>query len=62
VTRELCRQARGGGFPKLRFHDLRGSQETIPLDKGVPVHVVAERYGHDPGCAAVELRHAHPEG
>jgi integrase len=41
------------GFPKLRFHDLRGSHETALLDRGVPVHVVAARCGHDP---AVLLR------
>jgi integrase len=32
---------------------LRGSHETLLLDKGVPVHVVAARCGHDP---AVLLR------
>jgi len=53
VTREFCRQARARGFNALRFHDLRGSHETILLDKGVPVHVVAARCGHDP---AVLLR------
>jgi integrase len=53
VTREFCRQARTRGFADLRFHDLRGSHETILLDKGVPVHVVAARCGHDP---AVLLR------
>ena len=53
VTREFCRQARKRGFPKLRFHDLRGSHETALLDDGVPVHVVAARCGHDP---AVLLR------
>jgi integrase len=53
VTREFCRQARKRGFARLRFHDLRGSHETILLDQGVPVHVVAARGGHDP---AVLLR------
>ena len=53
VTREFCRQARSRGFPALRFHDLRGSHETALLDKGMPVHVVAARCGHDP---AVLLR------
>ena len=53
VTREFSRQARRRGFPKLRFHDLRGSHETALLDAGVPVHVVAARCGHDP---AVLLR------
>ena len=31
----------------LRLHDLRGSHETMLLDAGVPVHVVAARCGHD---------------
>jgi integrase len=41
------------GLPDFRFHDLRGSHETILLDGGMPVHVVAARCGHDP---AVLLR------
>jgi integrase len=52
VTRAFERHARKR-FPKLRFHDLRGSHETALLDAGVPVHVVAARCGHDP---AVLLR------
>jgi integrase len=32
----------------MRLHDLRGSHETVLLDAGVSVHVVAERCGHDP--------------
>jgi integrase len=53
VTRNFVHRARKLGFPKLRFHDLRGSHETLLLDKCVPVHVVAARCGHDP---AVLLR------
>ena len=53
VTRGFVRHARKLGFKGLRFHDLRGSHETALLDAGVPVHVVAERCGHDP---AVLLR------
>jgi integrase len=53
VTKEFARKARALGFPRLRFHDLRGSHETALLDAGVPVHVVAARCGHDP---AVLLR------
>ena len=41
------------GFKDLRLHDLRGTHETLLLDAGVPVHVVAARCGHDP---AVLLR------
>jgi integrase len=48
VTKLFVLRARKLGFPGLRFHDLRGSHETLLLDKGVPVHVVAERCGHDP--------------
>jgi integrase len=53
VTRGFVRRARKLDFPRLRFHDLRGSHETLLLDAGVPVHVVAARCGHDP---AVLLR------
>jgi len=53
VTKEFIRRARLLGFPELRLHDLRGTHETLLLDAGVPVHVVAARCGHDP---AVLLR------
>jgi integrase len=53
VTKEFVRRARKLGFPKLRLHDLRGTHETMLLDAGVPIHVVAARCGHDP---AVLLR------
>jgi integrase len=48
VTKEFRARARALGFPALRFHDLRGTHETMLLDAGVPVHVVAARCGHDP--------------
>jgi integrase len=53
LTKAFVRRARALGFPDLRFHDLRGTHETLLLDAGVPVHVVAARCGHDP---AVLLR------
>src|SRR5262249_53907277 len=53
TTKEFVRKARKLGFPSLRLHDLRGTHETLLLDRGVPVHVVAARCGHDP---AVLLR------
>jgi integrase len=53
VTCETRERFRKLGFAKLRFHDLRGSHGTALLDRGVPVHVVAKRLGHDP---AVLLR------
>jgi integrase len=48
VSMMFRKKANGLGF-KLRFHDLRGTHETILLDKGVPVHTVAARCGHDAG-------------
>jgi integrase len=53
VSKMVARHARKLGFKELRFHDLRGAHETALLDAGVPVHVVAQRCGHD---AAVLLR------
>jgi integrase len=53
ITKEFGQRAKRLGFPNLRFHDLRGTHETLLLDRGVSVHVVAARCGHDP---AVMLR------
>lgn len=53
VTKEFTRRAAKLGFARLRLHDLRGTHETMLLDRGVPAHVVAARCGHDP---AVLLR------
>lgn len=53
VSRNFKTQAKKLGFARLTLKDLRGSHETVLLDKGVPVHVVAARCGHDP---AVLLR------
>ena len=48
ITKMFFRRAARIGFPNLRLHDLRGTHETLLLDRGVPVHVVAARCGHDP--------------
>ena len=48
VTKISHRRAKRIGFSNLRLHDLRGTHETLLLDRGVPVHVVAARCGHDP--------------
>jgi integrase len=53
VTKEFTGRAAKLGFARLRLHDLRSTHETMLLDRGVPVHVVAARCGHDP---AVLLR------
>jgi integrase len=53
TTKTFVRKANDLGFKGLRLHDLRGTHETLLLDRGVPVHVVAARCGHDP---AVLLR------
>ena len=48
ITKQFTLRAAKLGFPDLTFHRLRGSHETVLLDNGVPVHVVAKRGGHDP--------------
>ena len=53
TTKEFTRKARKLGFPGLWLHHVRATHETLLLDRGVPVHVVAARCGHDP---AVLLR------
>ena len=53
ISKVFARRAKVPGFPGFRFHDLRATHETLLLDAGVPVHVVAARCGHDP---AVLLR------
>ena len=47
LTKTFTLKARKLGFRKFRFHDLRGTHETLLLDNGVPPHVVAQRCGHD---------------
>lgn len=47
MSNDFTRKASKLGFKGLRFHDLRGTHETLLLDNGVPVHVVAARCGHD---------------
>ncbi len=36
------------GFVNFKFHHLRGMHAPLLLDKGVPVHIVAERVGDNP--------------
>lgn len=49
MTKQLAHKVAKLGFAGMRpCHDLRGAHETILLDQGVPIHVVAARCGHDP--------------
>ncbi|MGO4512977.1 site-specific integrase [Bradyrhizobium sp. 2TAF36] len=52
-SKAFRRAADALGFAGFEFHHLRGTHATLLLDKGVPVHTVAERIGDDP---AVLLR------
>lgn len=52
-SKEFARRAKRLDFADFRFHHFRGTHTTLLLDRGVPVHVVAERIGDDP---AVLLR------
>lgn len=53
LTKEFGRRAKKILGFRFNFHWLRGTHETLLLDRGVPVHVVAARCGRDP---AVLLR------
>ncbi|MET4113963.1 integrase [Bradyrhizobium sp. JR1.5] len=52
-SKSFRRGADALGFVGFEFHHLRGTHATLLLDKGMPVHTVAERIGDDP---AVLLR------
>ena len=52
-SKEFARRAKRLGFTEFKFHYLRGTHATLLLDRGIPVHIVAERIGDDP---AVLLR------
>jgi hypothetical protein len=54
MTKGFTRKAKKLGFTKLRFHDLRGTHETLLLDNGVQ--------GACRGRAASGLCQAHPQG
>jgi integrase len=47
-TKQFIKRAAKLGFAGFWFHHLRGTHATLLLDRGVPVHVVAERIGDDP--------------
>jgi integrase len=48
VSAYFIRHAARSGFPGLKLHDVRRSHGTMLLDRGMGVHVVAERLGHNP--------------
>ena len=48
LTKATRKRFRKLGFAGLRFHDLRVTHATAPLDAGVPVHTVAQRLGNRP--------------
>jgi integrase len=45
---QFAKRAAKLGFPDFHYHHLRGTHSTLLLDRGVPVHIVAERIGDDP--------------
>jgi integrase len=53
LTVEFTKRARQRGFD-LRFHDLRGTHETLLLDAGVPVALLRQTHAqgrHEGGCS-----------
>jgi integrase len=49
ITAMTRTQFRKLGFPKLRFHDLRGSNASMQIKAGTALHIVAARLGHSTG-------------
>jgi integrase len=49
----VCTSGQAARLADFKFHHLRGTHSTLLLDRGVPVHTVADRIGDDP---AVLLR------
>jgi integrase len=45
---QFAKRAAKLGFADFHYHHLRGTHSTLLLDRGVPVHIVAERIGDDP--------------
>lgn len=46
VLRTLKRLILNTNIPKIRFHDLRHTHETLFLANGINVKVISERLGH----------------
>jgi integrase len=60
TTKEFTKRAAALGFP-IRLHDLRHSHATILLSKGMPVHDVAARLGHDAAMLLKVYAHRLPK-
>jgi integrase len=45
---QFAKHAAKLGFVDFHYHHLRGTHATLLLDRGIPVHIVAERIGDDP--------------
>jgi len=54
LVRDYDRWVRAAGVPRIRIHDIRATATSLMLAAGVPLHLVAEIIGDDPG---VMLRH-----
>ncbi|KUL31409.1 tyrosine-type recombinase/integrase [Actinoplanes awajinensis] len=46
VSQRFRRLVKRGGFPPIRFHDLRHGAATIALEAGTDIKVVSEQLGH----------------
>ncbi|HHY96353.1 MAG TPA: site-specific integrase, partial [Firmicutes bacterium] len=46
ITKNFIRKLKELALPRVRFHDLRHTQATLLLKKGVHPKVVQERLGH----------------
>jgi integrase len=49
---------RATGLPPVTLHALRHAHGTLCLEQGMPIHVVAQRLGHDPAMLLRVYAHA----
>jgi integrase len=49
---------RAAGLPPVTLHALRHAHGTLCLEQGMPIHVVAQRLGHDPAMLLRVYAHA----
>ncbi len=60
LSRAFVRLVEATGLPRVSFHSLRHAHETLLLDRGLPLHQVAARLGHDAKTMLAHYAHVAP--
>jgi integrase len=58
VSSRFTRLVERTGVPRISLHGLRHAAATLMLERGLPVHAVASRLGHDPAVLLRRYSHA----